>query len=302
MLYLNMGKDIDLNLLSNNHLDIKAFQNRFKTEEDCLQFIYQSKWPGGFTCPRCANKQAYVIRSRRIPLYECRNCRHQASLITDTVMEGSRTSLRKWFLAFYLVSRINQGTNAVKLSSFLQITYKTAWSMLRKIRHAISHIDNNQPLTGIVKGGTTFYSPFSNSSSTLDLYLEQKPVFAAVSLNRNDVPLQVKIKTITPAYISNNSFLPSVRLHFIEEHVSSDNEDINIETKRFRFPRIASLRKYIRDARTWINQTFNGIGSKYLQLYLDEFCFRLNLQLRNVPIFQHLIHVCTRTSITKLLA
>ncbi|WP_260982263.1 transposase, partial [Paenibacillus sp. 32O-W] len=57
----------------------KAFRNRFKTEEDCIQFIYQAKWPDGFSCPRCRHRQAYVIRSRRLPLYECRSCRHQTS-------------------------------------------------------------------------------------------------------------------------------------------------------------------------------------------------------------------------------
>ncbi|WP_309122632.1 IS1595 family transposase [Paenibacillus sp.] len=36
------------------------------------------------------------------------------------------------------------------------------------------------------------------------------------------------------------------------------------------------LRDCILEARSWMNRLFNGVGTKYLQSYLDEFCFRWN--------------------------
>src|SRR5690606_35208286 len=30
-------------------------------------------------------------------------------------------------------------------------------------------------------------------------------------------------------------------------------------------------------AKRWLNEVFNGIGSKYLQQYLNEYCFRWNI-------------------------
>ncbi|GIP33037.1 transposase [Paenibacillus sp. J2TS4] len=273
----------------------EAFHNRFKTEEDCEQFIYQLKWPDGFSCPRCKHKQAYVIRSRRLPLYECRSCRHQTSLIAGTVMEGSRTPLLKWFLAFHLMSRTDRGTNAVQLSSRIHVTYKTAWSILRKIRQALSQADNMQPLSGIVRGGTTLYRPFNTAKSIMNHYPEQRPLIVAASLGRKSEPQQVKIKTVLPHDMKQSSIYRSARHHFIEQQVSTEADDVVIETERFRFPRIPSLQKYIRQARAWINRTYNGIGPKYLQHYLDEFCFRLNLQIHHAPIFDQMAHACVRT-------
>ncbi|WP_213584846.1 transposase [Paenibacillus sp. J2TS4] len=297
---LHLHSDVKLNFELNGifkwneqslRLEEKAFRNRFKTEEDCAQFIYQAKWPNGFSCPRCEHKQAYVIRSRRLPLYECRSCRHQTSLIAGTVMEGSRTSLCKWFLAFHLVSHADRGTNAVQLSSLLHVTYKTAWLILHKIRQALAQADNRRPLTGMIKGGMAFYRPFHNATSLLDLYPEQMPVFVAASLGKGTEPYQIKIKTIHPQNIQHGSILPAACQQFTEQHISSDAEEVKIETRLFRHHRIPSLRKYVRKARSWINRTFNGIGPKYLQYYLDEFCFRLNLQLQNRPIFDPLANV-----------
>ncbi len=277
----------------------EAFRNRFKSEEDCMQFIYQAKWPDGFSCPRCGHRQAYVIRSRRLPLYECRSCRHQTSLIAGTVMEGSRTSLCKWFLAFHLVANTEQGTNAVQLSSFLQVTYKTAWAILHKIRQALSQADNANPLTGVVKGGTAFHRPFRSAASVLGLYPEQRPVFVVASLDKGAVPQQVKIKTVRPEDMEDGRIYRSAGEHFIKEHVSPDALDVDIETRRYHYQRVPFLRNYLRKARAWTNRVFNGIGPKYLQHYLDEFCFRLNLQLQNVPIFDHLARACLRTSMER---
>ncbi|WP_213581309.1 transposase [Paenibacillus sp. J2TS4] len=279
------------------NMDEESFRRHFKTKKACEQFLYKAKWPDGFSCPRCKHNLSYDIRSRNIPLYECRKCRHQTSLISGTVMEGSRTALYKWLFAFFLVSRVDRGTNAIQLSSLISVTYKTAWSMLHKIRHALTQADNKQPLTGIIQGGSARYRSLYNSS--LNLLPEQSPVFVAASLNADHKPWQLKIKTISSHHINGPRILQRGINEFIDRHIStneSDDSDSIVQPKHIRIACTGSLRKYIQKARTWINRTFNGIGFKYLQSYLDEFCFRLNLQLQNTPIFNHLTNICMRTS------
>ncbi|MFD0870742.1 DDE transposase, partial [Paenibacillus residui] len=192
-----------------------------------------------------------------------------------------------------------RGTNAVQLSSFLQVTYKTAWAILHKIRQALSQADHKQPLTGVVKGGTAFHRPFRSAASVLGLYPEQRPVFVVASLGNGTVPQQVKIKTVRPEDMEDGRIYRSAGEHFIKEHVSPDAIDVDIETRRYHYQRVPSLRNYLRKARAWTNRVFNGIGPKYLQHYLDEFCFRLNKQLQNVPIFEHLARACIRLSMER---
>lgn len=119
---------------------------RFPTEASCVPVLFSYKWPHGFRCPNCRHPHAYVIRTRRLPLYECGSCRHQTSLTAGTIFEGSRTSLRKWIAAIWLVANPKEGINAVRLRSIIDVTYKTAWAMLHKIRTAISCADEGSGL------------------------------------------------------------------------------------------------------------------------------------------------------------
>lgn len=72
-----------------------AFQEHFPNEEACYEHLFKVKWPDGFVCPKCGHPKCHKIRTRR--LYQCAKCRHQASVIVDTVMEHSHLPLPKWF-------------------------------------------------------------------------------------------------------------------------------------------------------------------------------------------------------------
>jgi hypothetical protein len=48
----------------------------------------------------------------------------------------------------------------------------------------------------------------------------------------------------------------------------------------------------MKQARSWINRTFHGIGRKYLQLYFDEFCFRYNQEFAGAQTLDVLSGIC----------
>ncbi|HEY0826887.1 MAG TPA: transposase, partial [Bacilli bacterium] len=86
-----------------DHLDsMEVFLARFPTEEACVDYLIEQKWPAGYACDRCGCRSAYRTHTRRLPLFECMDCLYQASPIVGTVMEGSRTPMRKWFVALFL--------------------------------------------------------------------------------------------------------------------------------------------------------------------------------------------------------
>src|SRR5665647_382834 len=102
-------------------MGLEELLNHYSTEEACAGALLAAKWPNGFTCANCGHRHAYTITTRRLPLFECAGCRHQSSLISGTVMEGSRTSLRKWFHTLLLVSLQPAGVNAVQLCASLNV-------------------------------------------------------------------------------------------------------------------------------------------------------------------------------------
>jgi transposase-like protein len=111
------------------------FQERFASEAACLEYLAVSRWPEGFRCPGCEGRDAWVLERRH--LWECASCHRQTSVTAGTVMHGTRSPLRLWFWAAYLVATHHPGISAKQLQRQLGIRYATAWLILQKLRRAM---------------------------------------------------------------------------------------------------------------------------------------------------------------------
>jgi hypothetical protein len=276
---------VDMNYhAANSHL--------FHSDQACALALYSTKWPQGYRCSRCDYQLCYRISTRRLPLFECRNCRHQSSLITDTIFENSKTPLSKWCHAMYLSSRSN-GICATELSRTILVTYKTAWLILHKLRHAMVLADQCQRLTGIVRAHVDLYgSPYN---PTVYLHPHEHPLIAGASIDEDENILYAKIKQVSSNHLQDAAVTPSGMDYFIQQHAEPgviSRKDICklLNTRRYR-----PLSKVCKQAKYWLNDTFHGIGAKHLQAYLDEYCYRLNLQLNRQPIFTNLLQNCSST-------
>ena len=131
--------------------NLSEFETQFDTEQACRDYLFRLRWPEGFRCPSCGGGRAWVLERRH--LWECVDCHHQASVTAGTVMHGTRTPLRLWFWAAYLVATHTPGISAVQLQRQLGISrYETAWLILHKLRRAMV-APERQPLSGEVEIG-----------------------------------------------------------------------------------------------------------------------------------------------------
>jgi len=233
-------------------------------------FFYRMKWPEGFRCPRCGHHRAYTINTRSMPLYQCHLCRHQTTLIAGTVMERSRIPLDRWAAAIRLMSGPT-GVNGVQLSRLAGLTYKTALAIQRKIRIAISNLDAKQKLAGLVHAGLAFYG--RTYFHFCIRHPKEHPVIVGASES------YVKIKTVSLSHMKGKQLHRSGIEEFARTHSRYEVRFFN----PFEFAKYHQLRNRFRAAQTWINRTFHGIGMPYLQLYLDEHCFRVNVAERQIP-------------------
>jgi hypothetical protein len=64
-------------------------------------------------------------------------------------MHKSKTPLRKWLYAMYLVVTSRKDLSSLQLSKELGITQKSAWFLLQRIREACSD-DSGTKLTGTI--------------------------------------------------------------------------------------------------------------------------------------------------------
>jgi transposase-like protein len=77
------------------------------------------------------------------------NCGEQFTVTVGTIFEDSHIPLRKWLMAFALLCSAKKGISALQLQRELEFgSYRTAWHMAHRIRHAMSR----EPLAGLLKG------------------------------------------------------------------------------------------------------------------------------------------------------
>ena len=117
-------------MMQQENIYFMEFQRRFGCEDACRDHLFRKRWPNGLTCPICGGKHFYVIKTRNI--FECR-CKHQLSLTAGTIMHGSRTPLTKWFWVIYVRTYLKFVDSPHHLKKELNVSYQTAWSMLKKI-------------------------------------------------------------------------------------------------------------------------------------------------------------------------
>ena len=271
-----------------------AGEHELASEEACAAYLFALKWPNGFVCPECRHGKAYTIATRRLPLFECVKCSFQASLTSGTIMERSRTPLVKWFAAIRFMSSMDNGISALALSRELKLTYKTAWTMLHRIRTAMASEELDFPLEGEVAiHNDTYASPWYHGS--LSPHPRESRVIVGATLSKAGEPERVTIQTVEKVHWNSWRFNRSAVRHFVETRMDWKSRLVYSPINFYTSPRHKKRLSVMKDAARWLNNTFHGIGKKYLQSYLLEFCCRVNLSLAGRPAFHTISKICTST-------
>ena len=172
------------------------FFKRSDSESQCAVALQTARWPGGFRCPRCDNTAHCVLRGSTHKVYQCNACRHQASLIAGTVLQGTKLALTVWFLAIYLISQAKTGLSALALKRQLGVSYPTAWLIHHKLMHAMSQREDRYVLEGQVQVDDAYLGG-ERSGGKVGRGSENKaPFVAAVSLSDEGRRLCVKLTPV----------------------------------------------------------------------------------------------------------
>jgi predicted RNA-binding Zn-ribbon protein involved in translation (DUF1610 family) len=121
------------------------FTQRFSTDEQCREYLYNLRWESGFACPKCGYHKCWA---RKDELYECARCGYKASVTAGTIFQDTRKPLKTWFIAIWWVCTQKNGASAEGLQQILGLkTYETAWAWLHKIRTAMVYANRTKDLS-----------------------------------------------------------------------------------------------------------------------------------------------------------
>jgi hypothetical protein len=137
------------------------------SDDDARALLEATRWPNGPICPHCGVVgEATRMESRtdtkaenkmRAGLWSCRACREAFTVTVGTIFEGSHVPLSKWLMGFYLFATSKKSLSALQLQRQLGLgSYRTAWHLAHRIRHAMANGGPFAPMTGVVEVDETY--------------------------------------------------------------------------------------------------------------------------------------------------
>jgi len=264
--------------------NLAEMMDMFPTEESCLQYLSIIRWPNGYECVRCSDKNSLKIGRG---LYRCLNCNYECSVIAGTLFQDTHKPLRLWFQAIWYVVNQKNGVSALGLQKALGLgSYHTAWEWLHKLRRAMVRPGRDK-LSGLVEVNETLIGG-EHSGKRGRGAMGKTLVLIAVEENEGKVG-RIRLKSINDAGAAE---LNSAAKDMIAEgshirtdgwagykkleqqgyiHITFNNSKPQDNDHISLVHLIASLLK------RWLLGTHQGaINHKNLAYYLDEFTFRFN--------------------------
>lgn len=132
-------------------LSLPQFLIQYGTEAKCRRVLFRTRWPRGYRCPKCAGRAHSRFDRGGQMYYQCRRCRHQASLVSGTLFEATKLPLTTWFLALYLLTSTKTNLAALELKRHLGVSYRTAWRLKHKVMQAMAEREETRQLNGFVQ-------------------------------------------------------------------------------------------------------------------------------------------------------
>ena len=263
----------------------------FPDEETCITYLEKIRWKKGkIISPFDETSKIYILPNHR---YMCKNTQKIFNVKTGTIFHGTKLSLRKWFMAIWLISSHKKGISSPQLAKDLHITQKTAWYMLQKIRTCFI-CKNIGFLSGEVECDETFVGGKNKNrhwdkkvkNSQGRSFKDKTPVLGMLQ-RKGDIICRVVKNT------SQSELTPMI-LKFVDKHYTvlytDEWQGYNKVGQMYHHYFVDHGRgKYV-DGRVYTNTIegfwsifkrgilgiYHHLSRKHLQLYANEFAFRYN--------------------------
>ncbi len=265
------------------------------TEDQAREYIESIRWPEGPVCPHCGSKEVTRLqgKSTRPGLFKCKAkaCRKQFTVKVKTILEDSHISYRHWVMAFHLLCASKKGMSAHQIHRQIGCTYKTAWFLCHRIRHALDQ--GAGLLSGTIEADETYVGGkprIKQSEKERKEYgrgTKKTPVALVVERGGKGRARAKVVANVTAvnlrSHMKKNVDIPASRLmtdefrlytkigrefqshgvvkHGAKQYVSGDAHNNTAES-------FFSLLK------RGVYGTFHRVSEQHLQKYCDEFSFR----------------------------
>lgn len=258
----------------------------FPDEQSCIDHLEDLRWNGNVVSPFDPSSKVYDCKGNK---YKCKNTGKYFNVKTNTIFDNTKMPLQKWFLAIWLVTSHKKGISSLQLGRDLNITQKSAWFMLSRIRQCFG-IDNDQMIGEIEADETYVGGKEKNKHADKRIKNAQGGVGKSAVLGMvqrggnvsakkvDDVTMETLANEIMKnvkegAKLYTDDFTSYKRLKRVYDHKFVKHSKKQYVKGRVHTNTIESFWALLKRG---IFGIYHFTSKKHLQLYVDEFCFRYN--------------------------
>jgi len=285
-------------------LNFPEFNDKFSTDEACVEAIFQARWPRGFICPTCGHNDGYRLRTR--PVVECCVCGSQKSITAGTIFHRSKTPLRIWFHIIYEMAHDKGGASALKLAKRFGVHQDTIWHLVSKIRTAMGSRDENLSLAGFIELDAAFFGGKTKKSTGKTATEDKVQVLVLVeSEGRNAGNLVMQVIESDSTEDIDSVIADKVESEPGGQQFRSDGRGTHhVVMNHGHHIDMTPIPQYLKDkvmrcadlaishAKRFFKGTYHHFCKIHIQRYLDEFCYRWNRRHLESQLATHLIAAC----------
>ena len=295
-----------------NAMTLLHFIEKFPTEESCREHFRIQREHEGIVCQHCqAKTQQYWLRAKW--QWQCADCNFRTTLRSGSMMQNSNLPVRTWYLAMAFMTFSKKGISASELQRQLSHKrYDTVWSLMHRIRNAMGNRDALYTLEGMIEFDEAYFSKATPDGIKLKRgkgsQKKQNVAVMAESTYVEDIKtgkvskhvryFKMKVMEDGSAESVNEEVRQSIDessivfsdkstsyvdiAKIVESHVTE------ISSKKTTNTTLKWVHIAIANAKRTLLGVYHKVKGKYLQLYLDEFCYKLNRRYFGEKLFDRL--------------
>jgi DNA-directed RNA polymerase subunit RPC12/RpoP len=289
---------------------IKLLQ-KFPDNDACQEHFRLKREKEGVICKKCSSLSHYWLRNKN--QWQCKSCGFRTTIKSGTIMEDSKMSIFKWYMAIAFMTDLKKGVSAKELQRQLgQKRYYSIWCLMHKIRHAMGTRDAKYILKGELELDEGYYTVATDELTKQNTKQGRgSKTVVNVACAAESTPLE-DIETGKKSSKSRYYKMKALETHkaeeinkFVSENIDekcivfSDKstsytnlEDIvemhcvEISSKELTTTTLKWVHIAISNSKRNFLGVYHHIKGKYLQNYLNEFCYKLNRRYFGYKIFE----------------
>ena len=295
-------------------MKIVEFFKHFPDEAACKSAFKTNRDREGVTCKKCNGTDHYWLSTRS--QYKCKRCDFRTTLNSGTMLQHTKLTYSDWFLAMHLLTCTKKGFSTLELQKQLQTSrYQTVLYLVKKIRKAMGLRDSLYMLTGEVEVDEAMievaYPKGNDAGRGRGAHGKAKILVMAATKSEPDSTMRIKkscsyfkMKVIESfdfvelqskvtlnvdesATVITDGFASYKGLEaFFHEHIAivcPPQEASNL---------LPWVHLVISNVKRKLLDIHHCISEKHLQLYLDEFCYKLNRRYFGLNVFDRILNTC----------